>query len=87
MGKAAEKLLERMRATPHGWSEADFRGLYVGFGFEYDAGANHSLFIHPTRQHLRATVPRHRQLAPTYARSAVALIDQLLKEESTDGNR
>lgn len=87
MGKAAEKLLERMRATPYGWSEDDFKGLYIGFGFEYEAGAKHSLFIHQTRRHLRATVPRHRKLAPAYARFAVALIDRLLEEERTNGNR
>jgi len=87
MGRAAEKLLERMRATPHGWSEDDFRGLYVGFGFEYQAGAKHSLFIHPAHQHLRTTVPRHANLAPAYARIAVALIDRLHKEEKGDGKR
>lgn len=86
MGRAAEKLLERMRATPYGWAESDFRSLYTGFGFEYEAGANHSLFIHRVRKHLRATVPRHRSLAPTYARFAVSLIDQLLEEEKADGS-
>lgn len=85
MGRAAEKILERMRATPFGWSEGDFRGMLSQFGFDYEPGSKHSLFIHRERPHLRMTVPRHNQLAPAYAKIAVALVDRLRKEEN-DGN-
>ncbi len=86
MSTSAEKLLEKMRATKHGWSEDDFKTLYTGFGFTC-IGKGHNVFIHKQRPHLRATVSRHRDLPPGYAQTAVKLIDRLKKEESEDGSR
>jgi len=85
MGNAAKKLLERMRATPNGWSEVDFGRLYVGFGFDYKPGKKHNLAIHPRYPDLITTVPRHNRLLPVYARIAVDLIDRLLEREKSNG--
>ena len=80
-GRAAERLLARMRVSKSGWSQGDLRRLYLGFGFEVDEGGNHTLYIHPVFPQLRATVPRHSPLPIAYANHAVKLIDELVSLE------
>lgn len=83
--KAAEKLLLKMRRTKNGYNPSDFKTLYIGFGFECEEGANHTIYIHAKYTHLRATIARHNILATGYAVQAVKLIDELerLKSEGT----
>ena len=75
----AEKLLERMRQTRFGWGQDDFRPLYRRYGFEVIEGARHIVVRHPRFPDLNTTVPRHENLDPTYARTAVSLIDELFR--------
>lgn len=79
MPTKAEKLLERMRNSKSNWKRADLDSLYEGFGFVIKHGGNHDIIKHPNFPQLRATLPRHRQLAKGYVEFAVKLVDQLLE--------
>lgn len=73
----AEELLERMRKNRFGWGADDLRKVYLAYGFEEEQGAKHTLYIHPDYPELRATVGRHRSLAPGYATTALRLVGKL----------
>ena len=79
MPSKAEKLLEQMRNSRSNWKRADLDKLYEGFGFILTHGANHDIVKHPSFPQLRATLPRHRELAKGYVEFAVKLIDRLLE--------
>ncbi len=79
MPTKAEKLLERMRNSKSNWKRADLDSLYEGFGFVIKHGGNHDIVKHSSFPQLRATLPRHRQLAKGYVEFAVKLVDQLLE--------
>lgn len=74
-----EKLLERMRRTRFGWGQDDFRHLYRAYGFEVIEGVRHIVVRHPDHPDLNTTVARHEELDPAYARTAVRLIEELLR--------
>ncbi len=76
-GNAAQKLLERMRASPYGWGQNDFDGLLTGFGFRRKEGKKHRVYIHPDFRELSISIPRHNELKPCYARDTLKLIDEL----------
>lgn len=80
---AAEKLLERMRASKAGWGEKDLETLYRGFSFEVREGSRHRFFYHSKYPQLYATVARHNSLAKGYIATAVKLIDQLKQLEAS----
>jgi len=75
----AVKLLARVRRTPFGWSQDDLRRLYLAYGFEVRQGARHMVIRHPDHPDLATTVARHDELPPAYARTAIRLIDELLR--------
>jgi len=75
-GKAAQKMLEKMRASPNGWGQKDFETLLCGFGFEV-GGTKHAIYMHPLFHELVISIPRHNDVKPVYARDAVKLIDEL----------
>jgi hypothetical protein len=79
---AAEKILRRMRRSLAGWNPEDFATLYNGYGFEAREGRGHTIYVHMTYRHLRATVARHGPLAKGYAEHAIGLIDQLAALEA-----
>lgn len=79
----AEKLLERMRQTRFGWGQHDFRRLYRAYGFEVIEGKRHIVVRHPDHPDLNTTVARHDELDPAYARTAVRLIEELLRRRHT----
>jgi hypothetical protein len=79
MPSKAEKLLEQMRTSKSNWKRADLDKLYKGFGFVISHGGSHDIVKHPTFRELRATLPRHRELAKGYVEFAVKLIDRLLE--------
>ncbi len=79
MPSKAEKLLEQMRNSKSNWKRADLDTLYEGHGFVIKHGGNHDIVKHPDFPQLRATLPRHRQLAKGYVESAVKLVDKLLE--------
>ena len=76
---AGDKLLERMRRSPFGWSQEDLRHLYVAYGFQVREGGRHLVVRHPEHPDLVTTVARHTDLAPAYARAAVRLIEELIR--------
>ncbi len=84
MPSKAEKLLEQMRNSKSNWKRADLDKLYQGFGFVISHGGSHDIVKHAGFPQLRATLPRHRELAKGYVEFAVKLIDRLLelKKES-----
>ena len=88
-GKAAQKLLERMRNTHSGWGQKDFDRLFIGFGFNSREGKKHTLYFHPKFKNLFISVPRHNSLKEWVARDAVKLIDELIeylkREEKSNG--
>lgn len=75
----AEKLLARLRRTPFGWGQDDLRRLYTAYGFEVREGARHVVVRHPDHHDLVTTVARHGDLPPVYARTAIRLIDELVR--------
>ena len=79
MFSKAEKLLEQMRNSKSNWKRADLDTLYEGFGFVIKHGVSHDIAKHPNFPELRATLPRHRQLAKGYVEFAVKLVDKLLE--------
>lgn len=79
MPSKAEKLLEKMRNSKSNWKRADLDKLYEGYDFVILHGANHDIVKHPNFPQLRATLPRHRELAKGYVEFAVKLIDRLLE--------
>ena len=82
--KAAEKIFRRMQRTLSGWNPEDFATLYNGYGFEAREGCGHTIYVHKTRRHLRATVARHGPLAKGYAEHAIGLIEQLHALQAQD---
>lgn len=85
MSKAL-KLLERMRNSKTGWGADDLHSLYVGFGFDFRQGGNHTIYIHPEFPILRATVARHGSLAIGYIQTAISLIEKLQELKEGEGN-
>ena len=86
-GVAADKLLERMRATKTGWGQKDFERLLKGFGFKV-VGKKHDIYIHTIYSDLRIGVPRHNKLKKWVAQDAVKVVDELkrrLKELEEKG--
>jgi hypothetical protein len=79
MPSKAEKLLEQMRNSKSNWKRADLDKPYEGFGFIISHGGNHDIVKHPNFPQLRATLPRHRELAKGYVEFAVKLIDRYLE--------
>jgi len=79
MPSKAEKLLEQMRNSKSNWKRGDLDKLYEGFGFSISHGGSHDIIKHPKFPQLRATLPRHWELAKGYVEFAVKLIDQLLE--------
>jgi hypothetical protein len=79
MPSKSEKLLEQMRTSKSNWRRVDLDKLYQGFGFVISHGGNHDIVKHPNFPQLRATLPRHRDLAKGYVEFAVKLIDRLLE--------
>ena len=79
MPTKAEKILEQMHNSKSNWKRADLDTLYEGFGFIITHGGNHDIVKHPNFPQLRATLPRHRQLAKGYVEFAVKLVDKLLE--------
>ena len=85
MSARGGNLLARARRAPAGFSVADLRQLYVMFGFEIRPG-NHPIAKHPTFPYLRATLPNHRSFAKEYVRTAVKLIDEVLRLEQEEND-
>jgi hypothetical protein len=81
VGRAAWKMLEKMRATKTGWGEADFRVLYLGFGFVAREGRD-TVYYHPDHRDIPiAMVGRHRQLAKAYTETALRRVDEVIERE------
>lgn len=71
-----ERLLQRMRQTPNGWSQKDFDKLLTGMGFDKRDGGSHTIYSHrliPTR----LTIGRHNELAPFFTKQVLAAIEEL----------
>jgi hypothetical protein len=87
-GRAAQKLLEDMRASQSGWGQNDFSRLLLGSGFQKREGGKHTIYHHPVHPDLRISVPRHDKLREWVARDAIKLLDELnhrnTKEETED---
>ncbi len=85
MASAADKLLDRMRQSKHGWGMDDLQRLYVGFGFSYRDKGKHRMYTHPRHPELMATVARHSKLPIGYVQHAISLMDRLAALESGGG--
>ena len=77
----SDKLLERLRRTPFGWGPDDLRRLYVAYGFQVREGARHLVVRHPEHSDLMTTLARHNELPPAYARTAVRLIEEVIRRQ------
>ena len=80
---SAHSLLGKMRQSKNGWRYNDVKTLYLGFGFEFREGGNHTVFFHPVHRRLIATVARHRSLPLGYVQKAIALVDELIALEQS----
>jgi hypothetical protein len=79
------ELLTRMRQTPFGWGQDDFRRLYRAYGFDVIEGRRHIVVRHPHHPDLTTTVARHQELPPAYARTALRLISELRRRTTSQG--
>ncbi len=71
-----QKVLERARNSPRGWTAAELAGLLTTFGFEQKSGKKHEHFESPRDRSLFMTVTRSSGEIPSaYVRQAVSLID------------
>ena len=65
------------------WLEAETADrLYSAVGFTIRHGSDHDVVSHPDfleRLELRAVLPRHSELAPSYVRQAVKRIETLIE--------
>jgi len=77
MASAAQKLLDRMRQSKHGWGQDDLQALYKGFGFSWRDKGKHRVYTHPKYPELIATVARHNKLPIGYIQEAISMIDRL----------
>ena len=57
----------------------DLRRLYRAYGFEVREGTRHLVVRHPEHHDLVTTVARHDELPPAYARTAVRLIEEVIR--------
>lgn len=84
---SGEKLLERMRSSPHDWGERDFERLLLHFGFSQREGSNHTIYRHSDLPNgMVVTVPRHRDLRPYVARKAVRAVDLVREAHEEAGD-
>lgn len=81
--KKRRKLLERAKAAPGGWNRDDLIELYKEFGFYIEIGSKHDLAKHAKLlDGKKATITRSSgDLHPDYVRTAVDLIEKVLKSE------
>lgn len=77
MPSRAEKLLERLRNTKAGWSDADLFKLLSAYGFLSREG-KHTVYSHKDYDDLSLTVPRNKNLRKTYPARAEKLIDEII---------
>jgi hypothetical protein len=82
-----QDLFTRMQQTSFGWGQEDFRCLYRAYGFEVIEGRRHIVVRHPDYPDLHTTVARHQELAPADARTAVRLIEELLRRMAERGSK
>lgn len=76
------KLLERMRASPNGWSATDVDRLLRAHGFTCHHGSKHDVYSHELLVGLavrKVTVPRHRDLRAHVVRKAVQAVEKVLE--------
>ena len=85
MPRAAEKLLERMRASKASWAQRHLEELLVGFGFTYRVTGRDRLYFHPDHPEIFVYVPRHSKLLKVYVANAVKAVDRLKRLEADHG--
>jgi hypothetical protein len=88
MGKKKQnKLLQKAKDAPRGWSRIELIELYRAFGFEIVAGAKHDLAKHPSLPNgIKATITRSTgEIHPDYVRTAVELIEMVQEKEAENG--
>ena len=87
MADKRERLLQRARDGPAGFTRGELRQLYNLWGFVIHRGGKHPEIVkHPDHPELgRATLPNHNIFSKEYVKDAVRLIDKLRKKEEHDG--
>lgn len=79
------KLLEKMRRSPHGHGQRDFRRLFKHFGFEELKKTKHWAFRHELMDPGDVVlVPRHKDVRAYVARKAVKAIDLVIERQERD---
>lgn len=77
----AEKLLERMRANPHGWRIESLETIARRYGVQVrKTGGSHFYFVHPHSE-VAVSVPFKRPIKPVYILQFLALIDDVGNRE------
>ena len=81
----ADKRLQRARNNPKGWHFEELKSLYETFGFEvHSAKGSHYIAKHP-KLNTRPTFVKHSgELPPSYVRTAVQVIEELLRLEGEE---
>ena len=70
----AERLLERMRQSPHGWGADDVEDVLRYLGLR-KRNSGHAVYGHPDYPDLFFPVPRHERLASPYIRNLIKIAD------------
>ena len=88
MASKRERLLQRARDGPAGFTLGELWQLYNLWGFVVHRGGKHPEIVkHPDHPELgRAVLPNHKSFGKEYINEAVRLIDKLQKKEEEEQN-
>lgn len=85
----SQRLFQRAKNSPYGWSRSQLDQLYKCFGFIIIKGSKHDIVKHldlPSSE--KATLTRSSgEIHPDYIRRAVELIEMLSMEGEDNGQR
>lgn len=71
-----EDLLDRMRASPHGWKQRDIDSMLLSYGFRKVERGDHTWYRHDALPPGSVvSVPRHRSVKAVYIKQAVKAAD------------
>jgi hypothetical protein len=82
----ADKILDRLRASPNNCTRHDLEAIYLANGFEIRKG-NHDIAKHTKYKFLRGTLPNHKSFAIAYVTIAIKLIDEVLRLQKQEGDK
>lgn len=73
-----EKKLQRLKASPHGWSHDVLGRLVESYGFELRGGTKHGYYVDPDDEANFVRIPRHKPVRDYVAQQVAEAIEKRL---------